>query len=324
MKNLRLLSLVAITICLAAGCATTPAAATMPALEPGVPVLIAAAPARGFHYPYLLQIPKVKPAGATRLLVEPNNTGTVSDDPAVHLEAAQRLARNALGASIVARLDVPFLVPVFPRPETDWKIYTHQLDRDSMHITSGPMRRLDLQLIAMIDDAQRRLRAAGIQVDDRVLMTGFSASGTFANRFTMLHPERVRAVAAGGLNGLLMVPAPAIGSISLPYPIGTADVKALTGKGVDLAAWRLVPQFLYMGEQDDNDALKFDDGYDDDERALVFPVLGERMQPDRWQRVQQIYRDAGANATLKTYAVIGHGTDKRIADEVSEFFRSHL
>ena len=39
-------------------------------------------------------------------------------------------------------------------------------------------------------------------------------------------PERVRAVATGGLNGLLMVPAAAIGPVALPYPIGTADVAA--------------------------------------------------------------------------------------------------
>ena len=307
---------------LLAGCATTREPGLV--LEPGVPVLIEASPANGFFYPYLLQMPKTEPAGATRLLVEPNNTGAVSDDPAVHLEAAQRLARNALGAAIVARLDVPFLVPVFPRPETDWKIYTHQLDRDSMRIASGPMRRLDLQLIAMIEDAQRRLRAAGVHVDDKVLMTGFSASATFANRFTMLHPERVRAVATGGLNGLLMVPASAIDTVPLPYPIGTADVEKLTGKRVDVAAWRLVPQFIYMGALDDNDALHFGDGYDDDERALVYAVLGEAMQPDRWTRVQSIYRDAGANAILRTYPEIGHGTDARIAADVTEFFRSHL
>lgn len=324
MKNASSMLLAAITLGLAAGCVTTPAAAPAPQLQPGVPVLIEASPAKGFHYPYLLQVPKGSPRATTRLLVEPNNTGAISDDPAVHLEAAQRLARNALGASMAARLEVPFLVPVFPRPETDWKIYTHQLDRDSMRITSGPMRRLDLQLIAMIEDAQRRLRAAGITVDDSVLMTGFSASGTFANRFTMLHPKRVRAVATGGLNGLLMLPTSAIGEVALPYPIGIADVKALTGNHVDLTAWRRVPQFIYMGALDDNDALQFDDGYDDDERAIVFPLLGERMQPDRWLHVQQIYRDGGANAILRTYEGIGHATDKRIADEVAEFFRRQL
>lgn len=302
-------------------CATQPAQ-TVP-LEPGT-LLVEAAPSKGFNYPYLLRIPANPLGDFTRLLVEPNNTGRVSDDHAVHLEAARGLAQNAIGAFVAPRLNVPLLVPVFPRPQTGWEIYTHQLDRDSMLIENGPMRRLDLQLIAMIDDARRRLRAAGVRVDEQVLLTGFSASGTFANRFTMLHPQRVRAVASGGLNGLLIVPAPERNGVALPYPIGIADVRRLTGRDVDLDGWRRVPQFIYMGERDDNDALHFSDGYDDDERRVVYSQLGEQMQPDRWSRVQAIYRDAGANATLKTYEGIGHGTDARINSEITEFFRSHL
>lgn len=309
---------------LLAGCGTAPAPSAPTPLPAGETLVVDADPANGFHYPYLLRMPAGPISGETRLLVEPNNTGRVSDDPAVHLEAARKLSRNALGAAISRRLNVPLLVPVFPRPKTGWEIYTHSLDRDSMLIETGPMRRLDLQLIAMIDDAQRRLRAAGVRTRDGVLMTGFSASGTFTNRFTMLHPDRVRAAATGGLNGLLMVPAAAVGSVSLPYPIGIADVRKLTGRRVDIRAWRRVPQFIYMGELDDNDALHFGDGYNDDERRIVYTTLGERMQPDRWSRVQQIYRDSGANVTFRTYEKIGHVTDTRIADEVTDFLRKHL
>lgn len=309
---------------LLAGCGTAPAPSAPTPLPAGETLVVDADPANGFHYPYLLRMPAGPISGETRLLVEPNNTGRVSDDPAVHLEAARKLSRNALGAAISRRLNVPLLVPVFPRPKTGWEIYTHSLDRDSMLIETGPMRRLDLQLIAMIDDAQRRLRAAGVRTRDGVLMTGFSASGTFTNRFTMLHPDRVRAAATGGLNGLLMVPAAAVGSVSLPYPIGIADVRKLTGRRVDIRAWRRVPQFIYMGELDDNDALHFGDGYNDDERRIVYTTLGERMQPDRWSRVQQIYRDSGANVTFRTYEKIGHATDTRIADEVTDFLRKHL
>jgi hypothetical protein len=323
MKRLAAAALASLAYLLA-GCTATPAASTQPPLPVGETVLIDADPAKGFHYPYLLRMPATPLKGETRLLVEPNNTGLVSDDPDVHLDAARKLSQNALGAATSRRLNLPLLVPVFPRPKTGWEIYTHQLDRDSMLIESGPMRRLDLQLIAMIEDAQRRLRATGVRIPDGVLMTGFSASGTFTNRFTLLHPHRVRAAATGGLNGLLMVPAAAIGSVSLPYPIGTADVRTLTGRRVDVRAWRRVPQFIYMGELDDNDALHFDDGYNDDERGIVYTTLGERMQPDRWSRVQQIYREAGANVTFRTYEKIGHATDKRIADEVIDFFRTHL
>lgn len=323
MKRL-LPALLSFAACLLVACSGAPAPATTPPLEPGAIVVIDAAPAKGFNYPYVLRMPARAIDGETRLLVEPNNTGQVSDDPAVHLESARKLSQNAIGAYVMRKLDIPLLVPVFPRPKTDWQIYTHQLDRDSMRITSGPMRRLDLQLIAMIEDAQRRLRASGIRTRDGVLMTGFSASGSFSNRFTMLHPDRVRAVASGGLNGMLILPLTALGSVTLSYPIGIANVKKLTGRRVDLVAWRRVPQFIYMGALDDNDALHFSDGYDDDERAIVYGSLGETMQPDRWTKMQQLYREAGANAIFHTYEGIGHGTNRAINDEITEFFREHM
>lgn len=89
--------------------------------NPGTVELIAANPGKGFHYPYLLRMPDdpARMAGPY-LLVEPNNTGRVSDDPNVHLEAARKLANGALGSYIAKKLHLPLLVPVFPRPQSDW------------------------------------------------------------------------------------------------------------------------------------------------------------------------------------------------------------
>ena len=298
------------------GCASSPPPAPLPV---DGTLVVDAAPEKGFSFPYLLRIPKT--AGASYLLVEPNNTGKVADDFSVHEQAAHELSRRAVGAYVSTRLQLPLLVPVFPRREKEWQIYTHMLDRDVMTLSDGPLRRLDLQLLAMIDDAQSRLAAFGRPVEKKVLLTGFSASGTFANRFTLMHPERVRAVATGGLNGLLMIPAPTLDSVALPYPLGLSDFERITGSRFDEDAWRRVPQFIYMGAKDDNDAVQFDDGYSADEKALVFRTLGETMQPDRWQRVQEIYRQSGANATFRTYPHMGHGTDRQINDEITEFFR---
>lgn len=300
----------------------TVACAHVAPIEMGTTQLIEAAPSKGFHYPYVLRMPKE--ARATYLLVEPNNTGKVSDDLAVHTEAARALTKNAVGAYVATKLDVPLLVPVFPRPQTNWQIYTHALDRDAMEIASGPMRRLDLQLLAMIDDARARLRASGVKAKEQVLLTGFSASGTFANRFTIMHPEHVRAVAIGGFNALLMIPRTEVDSHALPYPLGIADLRQLTGTKFELARWRSVPQFIYMGAKDDNDAVLFDDGYSAAERALVHRVYTDRMMPDRWARGQALYRELGANATFRTYEDVGHSTDKKIADEVTDFFRAAM
>ena len=310
-------ALVAVIGCVRHGPAVPAAYAPNEALQ-----VIDASPEQGFNFPYILRIPEPeRSASPTFLLVEPNNTGTGADDFDVHLEAAKDLSRSAIGSRLFGALHVPLLVPIFPRPRTDWHIYTHALDRDTLTVSEGPLRRLDLQLVAMIEDARARLNAIGLATHEKVLLTGFSASGTFANRFTMLHPNHVHAVATGGVNGLLMLPIAAINSVQLPYPLGLADFEELRGTPFQIEAWRKIPQLIYMGAEDENDAVLFDDGYSQEERALVFSVIGEQMQPDRWERCQALYWRAGATVMFRTYANIGHGTNNEVAGELVQFFR---
>ena len=87
--------------------------------------------------------------------------------------------------------------------------------------------RLDLQLLAMVDDARASLGAEDVQTDERFLLQGYSASGMFANRFTALHPDRVMAVASGSPGGWPIAPAAEHQGERLPYPAGVADVEAV-------------------------------------------------------------------------------------------------
>jgi hypothetical protein len=147
-------------------------------------------PGSGFNFPYYVYIPaRTRLNTQLHLLVETNNSG-LNDTLEFHdKEAAKAAKRNSLGSSIARRLRVPYLVPVFPRTQKEWKVYTHAIDRDAMLIKGGENKRLDLQLIAMIEDAGKVLAALGITINKKVLLNGFSASGTFANRFTCIHPD---------------------------------------------------------------------------------------------------------------------------------------
>ncbi len=282
-------------------------------------------PTRGFHFPYFLAMPEGEGELTPVLLVEPNNTGSVDDSLAVHEKDARRLASGAsIGARLAEELRTPLLVPAFPRPETRWRIYTHALDRDSLLEPEGELQRLDLQLIAMIDDARERLAKRGLDVPPEVLLNGFSASGTFANRFTALHPERVRAVTAGGVNGIPLLPESRRGGRALIYPLGVFDFEALSGRSFQREAWLRVPQLIYMGSEDTNDAVAYDDGYSDEERALVHELIGEPMQPDRWEACRAAYAESGANAVLRTYEGVGHGTNAAIHRDLVEFLRAAL
>jgi hypothetical protein len=287
-------------------------------------LLIESDSTKGFNFPYYLFIPdKIADDSELIMIVEPNNSGFVDDNLDKHKEKSLRIAtRDFYTGNYVARnFQLPLLVPVFPRSESDLKIYTHALDRDAMLEKDTDLERLDLQLLAMVDDARERLMEMGYEIDEQFFITGFSASGTFANRFTALHPGKVKAAAAGGINGLLFLPLEEIDGIKLNYPVGTSDFKELFGKNFNEEEFNETPQFLFMGAMDDNDAIPFADAFDQSEREVIYQILGREMQPLRWENCQRIYNTKGVNAQFRTYEGIGHEQPDKIKMDILEFFR---
>lgn len=278
---------------------------------------------KGFRSDYYLYVPKslrLDAAGYASLLVQPNNSGRTSDDIASHRRDAWMTGFER--KRIADELGVALLVPAFPRTSRDWRVYTHALDRDVLTTRKPELARLDLQLIAMIDDARARLHRDGTQVDARVLLQGFSASAMFANRFTALHPDRVRAATIGSPGGWPIAPVAKRGVDPLPYPAGIADLAALTGKPFDAAAFARVPQYLYMGADDDNDSLDFEDGWDKPMSAEVDRLFGDTPLA-RWKHAEALYAQAGADARFDLVPGVGHDR-KALQDRSTAFFKQVL
>lgn len=288
---------------------------------------VEADPAKGFSWPYYLVIPPAVTAPAT-LLVEPNNTGTVDDNPAVHEYSAESLIRGK--ATFATMLGCPLLVPAFPRPRNPpapeaGGIYTHSLDRFTLQMNGSPIERLDRQLIAMVDDARQRLAAAGINVASRFFMTGFSASGMFTSRFALLHPDRIKAAACGSPGGWPIAPVANWRGAELPYPCGISDVAGLVGAAPNVAAFVQLPLYIYVGSVDTNDAL--------DIRAMttaqasgIRALLNYPTDPyiaNRWPTAEAIYRSVGSAAVFKVYPGVAHNTTTAINTDLITFFASH-
>jgi hypothetical protein len=134
-------------------------AQTSPTAEKIGPKLIEADPEAGFEYPYFLYTPETTRASAP-ILVEPNTSRLPSDNYDVHLKEAKREIREGLGRHLSNELAVPIVKPVFPRPASDPVGWTHsvqKLDRETMQIEEGPLRRVDQQLLSIVEDARKRL-----------------------------------------------------------------------------------------------------------------------------------------------------------------------
>lgn len=284
-------------------------------------IIVKKNPEKGFYNDYILFIPK----GTSRnkklfLLVEPNNTGKITDSMEVHEKHAIDLASvSSVGNNISTELKIPLLVPIFPRPASQSLTYTHALDRDVMLEKLPELKRLDLQLVQMINDAKGILISMNVLVEPKFFMSGFSASATFTNRFSFMHPEKIQALAIGGFNGELMLPQNQLNGVKLNYPIGTNDFTELVGKKFDSVSYKSIPQYIYMGRLDDNDAVQFDDAYSEDERNVINSNIGKNVQ-ERYLKCQDIYQENGIRPVFKTVENVGHWTTLEMNLEVVKFF----
>jgi len=262
---------------------------------------IPANPERGFSWPYYLYIPpNVTSPGV--IMVEPNNTGTVSDDPAVHDAAARSLAESQRYRA--DELGAPYLVPTFPRPATGATVYTHALDRGTIQTTVPGLERIDLQLLAMIRDARSHLSGKGISVDEKVFMAGASASGSFVSRFTMLHPEAVKAASIGCPGFGPIVPVSEWNGQKLPYPEGVADLEQLVGKEFDAEAFRAVPLQVWVGDEDYNVDPWWNPA--DPTVALIIAAFGGRHLYSRWPCYESAYFSATSLSQFVVFPGMGH------------------
>ena len=278
----------------------------------------------GFNFPFYLFVPNtIDKNQKVHLLVEPNNSGRNSDDFEVHQNGALRLVSRNYPNRIARSLGSPLLVPVFPRPGSNWRAYTHALDRDTLEINEGQLKRIDLQLTAMIKYAQRLLRTNGFKIRDQIFMHGFSASAKFCSRYSFLHPEMVRAAASGGVNGLPTLPVSEWNGYELPFPIGIADIEKLIDKPFNEKAFRRVAHYIYMGYFDRNDTLPSRDAWSEEEADIIKKALAEKMMPDRWKLAQKIYKDQDIDAQCVTYNGVSHSIKEQMLDDVVKFFKAN-
>jgi pimeloyl-ACP methyl ester carboxylesterase len=102
----------------------------------------------------------------------------------------------------------------------------------------------------MIDIFTEQLHDQGYAVNNKMFIDGFSAGAMFAQRYTLLHPQRVQAVAAGQCGGAITLPEQEYNNTLLQWPLGIGDFDSLTGYAFDERIYRQVPQYICIGDQD--------------------------------------------------------------------------
>lgn len=258
--------------------------------------IIPSCPELGFSCGYSIFVPKNCDKNTT-LLMHCCNTG---NDVPVHLEEANDIAKKSTyerpnpGMWFGNDLNMPVLIPIIPRVIG---YYTQSLSRavfkndtsaliadntkrsDKRKISSSEIdqireqcKDLPLQVVNMIKNAKSFLQSLGIEVDDKVIIDGYSAGSKFANYFTALHPEVVKICICGGNSGLGILPLKELNGQKIQYPLGIADLPDF-----DYDAFCQIPQLYYIGTEDYNDPAMVECQYQTDNEGSYILNGGSRI-----------------------------------------------
>lgn len=312
----------------------------------GKTIVVKANPEKGFHFPYLLKTSK-KTVDANYIVVESNNTGGHNKSIKGMTSKAKKSLGWVLGSSISKKLNYPMLMPVFPfatkeiekvlTNKNKYKYYFPQLDSDVLKIDIDKYKRIDLQLIAMIDDARERLLKENNQkINEKVIMVGFSSSSLFSARFTFLHPDRVSVAIGGGIGGLLPVPTEKINGIEAIYPIGTYDFEKITGKKFNLEEFKKTPQFYYQGTKDKSNPFRRGaDDLTDEEYEIVKKLFVDglpfgdkpvslKVNTKMWENSQKYINQIVDNVKFESPKNLDHEITPKMTSKSIKFIKENL
>ena len=278
---------------------------------------ISAWPQAGFNYDYYLFIPN-EVRSRFFLATSIASGGAQGMGPDYYSEWAKRVVvEGNWETQIAIGLKAPLLYPAFDRPADS---SPGSLTRSVMLLKKDRLSRLDLQFIAMIDDARHFISTEfGVELNEKVLLAGFSTSASFASRFTMMHPERVQAAAYGGISFIHILPytQDVKKRTTLIYPVGVSDFIHITGIPFNREAYLKVPRFLTMGLLDTEDTTNYGGLYPSSMKNWIDTRLG--TLETRWNNVTKILSELG-NFEYKLYTNLGHSF---IKGDYIEFLQRH-
>ena len=199
--------------------------------------------------------------------------------------------------------------------------YTQDLSRAVLVSQEERFKRLDLQVLAMLQDARKQLKERHIKTKNKFLVTGFSSAGVFAWRWTMLHPEYVLVTVTGGAL-YHMLPVEEWDTETLIYPVGVGDMKQLVGKKFNKKAWSKIPIFSTNGEKDNNDTFVYEECFAKEvERPMLQKVLPGKDIFERRAQSLQLLAQLAPNVQTHLYPWLGH---KPVTKDVIAFLKMHI
>ena len=247
---------------------------------------------------------------------------------------------------LCSELRCPILFPIIPRFKGFYStflssdVYNNNFEYLNEYINNGGanisvddekkyLTDIHSQVYNMIQNCNRFL---GKEEMDKVIMTGYSAAGHFANNFSYLHKDIVSMVIAGGTDGILTLPIIEM----LTSPLGVSDDAKLF-----LEEYSKIKHFVYIGSKDTGDCAELDPKNSKkakhrecftDEQAVFINKLFNKCATtlDRLREMVKIYQSFGIEVDLRDYdgnhndLGLNPNISSQIAEDVCEFVKRNM
>ena len=199
--------------------------------------IIIFAPNGNIHIPSILAIPLTENMN-NQFVVESNNYP--SDIAGILLQQAKDTIADLVNET--SDYPTPIIVPIIPDHRD---AYYQQLSLECFEVDESVKEyRIDNQIVEIINKAKKVLsNEYGIEMQDKIFLNGYSSSGVFAQRFSLLHPELIDTACIGGASGSIPLPIE-----ELSYPLGIKDYEKITGKKFDMDSYSKIKFRYYVGE----------------------------------------------------------------------------
>ena len=179
--------------------------------------------------PYIMYVPEVV-EDTDRMVFEANNCEK-DDREAFMLQAISTVKDN----NDAMPHPVPIVVPLIP--SIPGKSYYQQISPDYLFEKDG----LDVSSACceIMDDALDKIEEiSGVRLPNKVFLNGYSSSGVFAQRFCLLHPERIDTAVIGGASGSI----PCLDK-DIDYPLGIGSIS-----NFNMDEYKKIKFRYYVGE----------------------------------------------------------------------------
>jgi hypothetical protein len=197
---------------------------------------------------YLIAIPENMKDNAEMFVETYNSGGRQRKNYEENIQDAISENGNAIEKTIMdAITDFPVVLPIVPD-------IIGLPDFQQLSLESVRDFKIHEKVFQCIEDAKIKIKEiTNKNVQDKIFLHGYSASGVFAQRFALIYPELVSRSLIGGAAGTIPVP-----TTRIKYPIGIEDYEELFGRKFNIDEYRKIKFGYYVGEKEEKDDGNWD------------------------------------------------------------------